>query len=161
MTRMAVLSDSHGDDLTLRWLLEQLWKRTGQIDGYVHCGDGVRDFERVQAYAADRDPAAFFCSVKGNCDFACDAPLQVLLPVDGHRLMVCHGHLQHVKYDLSYLDDAAAAAGCTVAVYGHTHQPNLEMRQVLLLNPGSVQDGRLALLEIRDDGKPWAKLMAF
>ena len=48
MLRALVLSDIHGDDTGLRWLLEQVWKDVGPIDAYLCLGDGVRDFERVE-----------------------------------------------------------------------------------------------------------------
>ncbi|MDO5436446.1 MAG: YfcE family phosphodiesterase [Clostridia bacterium] len=146
--RLLVLSDSHGNDTDLRWVLEQVWKRTGRIDAYVHCGDGCRDLDRAANIMLDRDPGAFLCAVRGNCDFSQDRPVQAIIPAGETRILVTHGHLYHVKSYLNDLDDAAKANGCSIALYGHTHTAAMDMRQALLVNPGSVENGRAALIEI-------------
>ena len=49
MMRALVLSDIHGEESRLRWMLEETWKMTGKIDGYFFLGDGVDgDVERVE-----------------------------------------------------------------------------------------------------------------
>ena len=52
------MSDTHGDENTLRWLLEQLWKTSGKIDVYLHLGDGVNDFWQVERFIGSHDPSA-------------------------------------------------------------------------------------------------------
>ncbi|MCQ2457224.1 MAG: metallophosphoesterase [Clostridia bacterium] len=158
--RLLVVSDSHGNDTDFRWVLEQAWKRTGRIDAYVHCGDGCRDFDRVANIMLDRDPGAFLCAVRGNCDFSSDRPLQAVIPAGDTRILVTHGHLYHVKSYLNDLDEAAKANGCAIALYGHTHTASMDTLQTLMINPGSVADGRAALLEITN-GRPRVDLLAF
>jgi predicted phosphodiesterase len=57
------------------------------------------------------------------------------------------GGLQfHVLHDISELDLDPAAVGYAAVVYGHSHQPSIEMRErVLFLNPGSAGPRRFKL----------------
>lgn len=151
MTRLLVLSDSHGDTDNLRWMLEQVWKQHGRIDGYIHCGDGARDFDQVQGMILDRDPRAFLCGVRGNCDFGEDRPLTAVLPVEKTRILVTHGHAFHVKSTTRDLNDEAVRQQCSLALYGHTHTADMEIRGALLVNPGAARDGRAAMVEINGD----------
>lgn len=159
--RALVMSDSHGSVDALRWLLEQCWQRVGPVDAYIHCGDGARDFEALQGLMLDRDANAALYSVRGNCDFlGADMPGVLVAPFGGTKLFVTHGHLYRVKSTLYQLDEAAEEHGCAIALYGHTHEPLVETRRTLMINPGSAADGRMALLEVTD-GRPRVNLMTF
>lgn len=159
--RCIVLSDSHGHDGNVRWMLEQLWKTTGPVDCYIHCGDGAYDFQRLENFIRARDEHAALYNVRGNCDFGIEGLQEKqVLSLGGARVLVTHGHRYHVKSTLTYLDDAARENGCTLALFGHTHQPTMEMRHALLVNPGSAADGRMALVEL-NDGKPRVNLLSF
>ena len=56
MMRALVLSDIHGEESQLRWMLEETWKMTGKIDGYFFLGDGVDDFAQAENFIRRRDP---------------------------------------------------------------------------------------------------------
>lgn len=159
--RCIVMSDTHGEDDTVRWALEQAWKEIGPVDCYIHCGDGAYDFMRLENFIRRRDEYAAMYGVAGNCD--CGVPdMQDYreLTLGGVKLFVTHGHRFHVKSDYAYLDKAAKERGCAVALFGHTHVPFWEQRQTLLINPGSARDGRLALLEI-NNGQLNFRLLAY
>ena len=158
--RLIVLSDSHGDDDTLRWMLEQCWKQVGPVDAYVHCGDGMWDFGRVEQFILRRDPTACLLGVKGNNDCGVDAPDRRVAHLGGAGIFITHGHNYRVKSTLDYVDRAAQEAGCSITLYGHTHIADMEMRRTLLINPGAACRGRLAVLEI-NDGKLRVDLLAF
>lgn len=55
MMRALVLSDIHGEESQLRWMLEETWKMTGKIDGYFFLGDGVDDFAQAENFIRRRD----------------------------------------------------------------------------------------------------------
>jgi predicted phosphodiesterase len=62
--------------------------------------------------------------------------------------------LLYVLHDADQLDLDPAAAGFSVVINGHTHQPSIAWRNgVLFLNPGSAgplsSSGTVALLHIR------------
>lgn len=158
--RALIVSDIHGDLTTLRWLLEMVWKQTGPIDFYICLGDGVREFERAENFIRERDEHALLCAVRGNCDVAVDAPDRMVIDVGGAKCFLTHGHYQRVKSTLYYLKDTARDAGCTIALYGHTHIPDVETGVPMCINPGSAADDRCALLEIVD-GRPRVQLLNF
>lgn len=155
-----VLSDIHGDEATLRVTLEKAWRRTGAVDAYFCLGDGVREFERQEMFMRAHNPDALMFAVRGNNDFAAvGTPDTMVVPFGGTKVFLTHGHYLRVKQTLEFLDRAAEESGCTVALYGHTHCPDVETRRTLMINPGAACDGRLALLEITD-GRPRVSLLS-
>ncbi len=130
MTKLLILSDSHGSTQAVRRILAAE-KDAGAV---IFLGDGLHDLELALAEA----PKTRVYSVAGNCDFGALEPLDGLAAFDGVVIFYTHGHMYGVKYDLDTLADAAAARGAEVALFGHTHIPLEEQRgTVLLFNPGS------------------------
>ena len=102
--RAIVLSDSHGDDTNLRWMLEQCWRMVGPVDAYIYCGDGARDFQRLENFIRARDEHALLIGVKGNCDFFDDVPEITQITLGGVKILVTHGHRFQVKRTYAALD---------------------------------------------------------
>ena len=146
--KIAVFSDSHGDTDELRWLAEEIVKEHGPINGFIHCGDGIHDFEHIQNYLIKINGPAEFWEVAGNCDFAPHLPDWKIVELEGIRVFLTHGHRFHVKSDLSEIDQFAVDKDCSLILYGHTHVANWEMRSCLLVNPGTAKKGRAALITI-------------
>ena len=159
MIRALILSDIHGEENNLRWLLEEVWKQVGPIDAYICLGDGVRDFDRAETFIRERDPHATMYAVRGNCDFTANHPDRQVIHLGGLKIYMTHGHIHRVKSCLDYLYGAARAEGVDIALYGHTHRANVEYTQPWMLNPGAAQDDCCALLEI-ENGKPHVKLIS-
>lgn len=148
--RAVILSDSHGMGYGLVQMLQRIWAMNpGKIDAYIHCGDGVSDVLRVTDVIHDRDPKAEIHFVRGNCDWLNedDAGVEEIFRFGGANVLLCHGHLYQVKRTLTWLDEEARSKECSVVLYGHTHEPNVEPRSALLVNPGSAQDGCFAILD--------------
>lgn len=160
MMRVIVLSDSHGEENNLRWMLEQCWKMIGPVDAYIHCGDGVREFQRLEGFIRARDEHALFVGVKGNCDYFEQASEIEEITLDGVKLLITHGHRFQVKSTYAALDMEARQRGCRAALFGHTHRPCVEQRSTLLVNPGSAANDTLALMTIAD-GQVSAEIMEF
>jgi len=56
------------------------------------------------------------------------------------------GLMFHVLHDIAELDVDPAAVGYAAVVYGHSHQPSIDLRAgVLFLNPGSAGPRRFRL----------------
>ena len=159
MTRALILSDIHGEENNLRWLLEEVWKTVGPIDAYICLGDGVRDFERAESFIRNRDEHATMYAVRGNCDFITSYPERLVIHLGGLKIYMTHGHIHRVKSGLDYLYGAARAEGVDIALYGHTHRANVEYTTPWLINPGAARDDRCALLEI-ENGKPYVKMIS-
>lgn len=129
--RIGVFSDSHGDiSPALR-----LQKELGHLDCLFHLGDYAADAQKLQAI--------FDCpcyGVRGNCDFGSSAPLQQLVVLGGKRFLLLHGHQFYDRTSLLYLAEQQQA---DMALYGHTHVPELSAdRARLILNPGSLSRPR-------------------
>lgn len=158
--KVIVVSDSHGEENNLRWLLEQCWKYVGPVGAYIHLGDGARDFQRLENFIRARDEHALLIGVKGNCDFFEDVPEITQATLGGVPILMTHGHRFQVKSTYAALDMEARQRGCQVALFGHTHRACMEQRHALLVNPGSAASDSLAILTI-DNGQVKAELMDF
>ena len=87
-------------------------------DALLHLGDGAGDLPRDCPGTA----------VRGNCDLASSAADKITLDLGGVKAFITHGHLYRVKYSVDSLVYAAMEAGASLALYGHTHIPNLCFR---------------------------------
>lgn len=157
--RILVVSDTHGKNTNLFDLL----KKVKPIDFLVHCGDsdGLEDY--IEEFSGC--PVVM---VRGNCDYACPLNADELITVPGHRIFVTHGHTYAVKSGLLNLCEKAAERGADIALYGHTHIPDLtELRGITMLNPGSLSEPRqigrkctYGIIDIDNDGKVYCALQA-
>ena len=128
--KLAVFSDSHGKtDGMLRAV------RESRPDRIIHLGDYARD-----AFAVERAfPELQHHCVRGNCDFAPDAPDSLLLSLEGKNILITHGHIHGVKSGLSALFAAAGKAGADIVLFGHTHKAlQCERDGVRFINPGAA-----------------------
>lgn len=135
MIKICVFSDSHGSSGPMIAAIKR-----EKPDLCFFLGDGERDLAAAQA----RFPKLPFYAVRGNCDWRSDQSESLVCTVGGVCIFAAHGHTYDVKYEpaLDSLSDAAAKAGASVALYGHTHQPFCAEREgILFVNPGSVGRG--------------------
>jgi len=154
--RIGVVSDTHG----MLDFLDCALAKMGQVDALIHLGDYTSDVPYIQ-----RHTQLQVYSVSGNCDAPDSAPGERVIVCDGVRLFLTHGHRYGVKRDGLRLIYRANELGCSAALYGHTHQPELNYEcGVLLINPGSLSRPRggsqvsCAVLEI-EDGEVQARLL--
>ena len=134
--RIIVVSDSHGDENSLREAFEQA-ARHGRIDIAVFLGDGIRDFDQFKSLKFWRDTVCY--AVKGNHDWSSFEENEILFTVNGACFFACHGHTRQVKYGIERLWFAARERGAAVALYGHTHCERIELEHDMhLINPGAV-----------------------
>ena len=153
--RIIVVSDTHQHTELLRRCVQQAID-DGPIDALIHCGDGVRDLEIVEAALMSANPNVRIYAVKGNCDLtAVGYPLSELADLGGVRALITHGHLYQVKHGLGKLAKAARELGVALAFFGHTHKTEfIEKHGVTLINPGSLASWDVsgtAYLEIQID----------
>lgn len=130
MKTLVVISDTHGNMTSV----ERLDPVFSESDFIVHLGDTSGDGNRIRAKYPRKTVL-----LNGNCDFMRLGDNQRVIRVEGVNLFACHGDRFGVKSDRKRLAEAAAALGCTVALYGHTHVPLAEeIGGVTLLNPGAL-----------------------
>ena len=141
MTRVLVVSDSHGDRARLAEILEM----NPRARWIIHLGDGAREAEDHLCCLTGKN----ICRVSGNCDFDPELAPEALCKIEGMTVFVCHGHTRGVKHSLSELYYAARERGARLALFGHTHEPLCEEREGLLMfNPGSAHSGSYGVIDI-------------
>lgn len=141
MMRVLIISDTHGHLDNLRKVV----KKIRQVDYCIHCGDVEGDEDVIPDIVGA--PCVF---VRGNNDFGGNLPKERIVTLEGHRIFVTHGHYYGVAWDTKTLVDLARKFDCEVAMYGHTHRPDVTIATkpggVTVINPGSLQyprqDGR-------------------
>ena len=144
--KILVLSDSHGLLSFMRLCISKI-----KPDHVVHLGDHYDDGEAM----AEENPHIRFHQVPGNCDrFRCDPTLPATLCYDigGVRLMMTHGHMQHVKTGIERLLADAVKMSAKAVLYGHTHQAQCYLRdeKMWVMNPGTCggYGGSVGVIEI-------------
>lgn len=138
MTRLVVLADTHMPGRARR-LPEEVVRAIQGADAIVHLGD----FTDVSVADALERMAPMY-AVHGNNDreeIRRRYPLRRDLTIDGHYLVLIHGHVG----GRSARAAARSIRGADIVLYGHSHLPHLERRDdVLHFNPGSPTDRRQA-----------------
>ena len=141
--KVLVLSDSHGN---LTNMVRAVEAESPHM--IVHLGDGWREARQLHG----QFPMLPFYQVPGNCDFRPSEPAEQLLFWEEKRVLICHGHtygvlsLIDILVDGRYVDVlragyAAEEENLDLFLFGHTHQPLVDMRgKTLFLNPGSIGD---------------------
>jgi len=141
-----VLSDIHSESEEAVAIVRE----NRGCDAIFFLGDGERGFELASSAASDTTE---IWQVAGNCDWY-SMEQGVLFPtIGGVKICITHGHGQGVKSKagISVLAEYAAANGCRVALFGHTHRRYIgEQQGVLLFNPGAVQSGDYGIMKIEN-----------
>lgn len=132
MKTAIVLSDTHGN----RRMIEKLYPLFEENDYIIHLGDGNRDMSEVYRAFPDK---TFVCN--GNCDFETPySKSEWIIEAEEVKIFACHGHKYRVKSSSDLLKEAAIKAGCSVALYGHTHRAEVEEADgLIVMNPGNGQ----------------------
>ena len=132
--KILVMSDSHG---TVKYALQAIEKEK-PFDLLVHLGDVQGHDQEIVAAAGC---SCYF--VRGNCDYDMQLPTFTVFQIGNHKVYAAHGHRNHVEYGTENLEFSALQNGCDIAMYGHTHVPDLrEKERITVLNPGSITSPR-------------------
>lgn len=131
MTRLLVFSDTHGRFTAMEKVLHE----TTGIDRYIHLGDYCRDARDLELRTGRR-----ILTVRGNNDFMDrKAEKEIILSIDGYRILLTHGHRHGVYYGHEEIVRKAKSENCDAVFYGHTHAFHMGMEEgVFFINPGSA-----------------------
>ena len=150
--KILVISDSHGRMDNVRTVLSKVDK----LDQIIHLGDiiGQDDILRDMCNC----PVTI---VRGNGDFSGDKKIAEIVEVGKYKIFATHGHMYGVDWGTDRLYYAAEENKCNIAMYGHTHVPELTSNGgVTILNPGSISLPRQTnrkpsyiIMEIDDSGE--------
>lgn len=152
--RLLIFSDTHG----LVQQAMEVYRREEErahIDQIVHLGDMVSDARALRVRLG-----VDVVNVPGNCDGSMARADEKVLETEWGNILLTHGHLEDVNYDLSKLAWRAEEEGCKAVFFGHTHRPHYTFDQgIYLLNPGSLTrprgnnpEGSYAVAEIGEQG---------
>lgn len=134
MMKVLVISDSHGNLDNV----EKIMNRHKKFDLVIHLGDIIGQDETLKSICG--------CPVKvvkGNCDYYTENKITEVFELEHNTIMATHGHHYSVDWGIDGLYYAAQENKCNIAMYGHTHIPEIfEQGDVTIINPGSVSRPR-------------------
>ena len=145
--KVLVLSDSHGDFYNVNKILQS--QPGAEVVFFL--GDGLNDIERCRL----NYPEKMFITVRGNCDWGSDAPIEQFFSIEGKKIMATHGHEYNVKFTYSEAIYRARENKCEVLLFGHTHNAVTAYDHGLyIMNPGSAHGygATYGLLDITQQG---------
>ncbi len=147
VSRVLVVSDTHGYDANLLFLLREM----GDFDMMIHCGDLEGSENRI------RSVAQCTCKmVRGNNDFLTEAPKNNEFEINGYKVWMTHGHYHRIYYGYDTIFQEAAGRGAQLVFCGHTHRPFIETRGgITVVNPGSLSYPR------QENHRPTYVIMTF
>ena len=129
MKTFVILSDTHRNTQPF----EKIATVLSECDCIVHLGDVASDAKTLMRLYPEKTYV-----LAGNNDFF-GGESEVVLDAEGRRIFACHGHRYGVKSGTERLVAAAKERLCDIALYGHTHEPEIrEEDGVLLINPGCM-----------------------
>ncbi len=129
--KVAVVSDTHG---RIEPFLNRLSKEK-DVEIIIHLGDTVEDAKNIQK----RTNLPMFV-VRGNNDYMdVNTPWRELVRINGHKILLTHGHREGVNYGLAKLYYLAKESDAEMVLFGHTHIYHYEeIEGIKILNPGSA-----------------------
>ncbi len=148
--RLVVISDSHKRG----WVVDKILQRETQARHIFFLGDVTADIEDFVYEYTDKK----FYIVSGNCDYFSQYPTTDIARICETNIFFTHGHTFGVKGGIGALSRAARTADCKIALYGHTHIPDIRYDDGLyIVNPGSCAQSRngansYAVIDIRENG---------
>jgi len=134
---IGILSDSH-DNLPMLERAVRLFNDAG-CDLVIHAGDFVAPFAALALAGLHAPVKAVF----GNCDGETAGLVDALASIGEIRMAPFRFEHQGLRVLLVHsnakLDGLLAAGACDVAVFGHTHRPEVVQKgKTLLINPGEA-----------------------
>ena len=128
--RLLIISDSHKNS----FIIDRIIRNQPDARHIFFLGDNVSDMEELKSEYTDR----IFHMVKGNCDGFTNYPDYDIVKLENQNILFTHGHNFSVKYGKTRLLEFAKNCGCSIALYGHTHIPDITYEEdIYLVNPGS------------------------
>ena len=129
--KLLIMSDSHRNIDYMLLAVEQT-----NPNAIMHLGDHTSDAVNLQR----RFPDTTVYIIRGNCDPNFSGEAALLLPVEGVKILLTHGHIFDVKTGLESLVEHAIQQEADLVLFGHTHKALIEQKNGLtLMNPGQMR----------------------
>lgn len=126
MTKLLVVSDTHGDDFLLENIIEL--EKPNYI---IHAGD----HELSKEWLDERN----ILFVKGNNDYHGEDVL--VLSINNKTIVLTHGHKQYSIFNWHHsLYEHFKKYNPDIIIYGHSHKEVIDKfnNQTFIINPGSI-----------------------
>lgn len=134
--RILVISDTHRNLSRVYKVINDI---RDKIEVVIHCGDVVEDADAIRNRYSDLR----VYNVRGNCDYGSAVPNENIFVIEGKRFFVTHGDMYGVNWSTDRLCYRGAEVGADVCLYGHTHIPDIEYYDgMVIMNPGSPTNPR-------------------
>ncbi len=125
--KLLITSDVHSDyEMLLKVINEHK-----DVDYHLNAGDMCLDPKVWERH--------HIVSVKGNNDFGSELPYMRVLDFEGVRILLTHGHIEHVKFGIERIKLKAKVNDVQIVIFGHTHDRYLMSEEgILFINPGAL-----------------------
>lgn len=131
--RILIVSDTHRKHGNLEAVLE----KEGPIDLFIHAGDVEEEYDIDAMIECPKHIVA------GNNDYFTYLPKEKEFCIGKYKVFLTHGHNYRLYAGTQYLEQAARQRKVDIVIYGHTHRPNIEYKDgLILINPGSISEPR-------------------
>ena len=131
--KVLIVSDSHGNKRLLQRVINM--EKPNKI---FFLGDHINDI-----YALKNTVEADICAVKGNVDYGMSGVEDLVLSLNGYKMLLTHGHKYRIKYDYYALYLKAMAYEVDFVFFGHTHTyTDFKENNIRFINPGSIAKPR-------------------
>lgn len=147
--KILVIGDTHGKLNKVRDIFEKL----NHIDLIAHTGDYLADAAKLET-----EFHVPVIATKGNCDGSYSSSDFELIQTECGNILLTHGHMEQVNFDLTKLMYKAMENNCKAVFYGHTHRAAVEESNgIWFVNPGSLtqprdgSDGTYAIARTSED----------
>lgn len=131
--KVLILSDSHGDKSIIKKAI-----KLEKPDKIFFLGDHINDI-----YDLERLITGDIFAVKGNVDYGMDGVEDLVLSLNGYKILLTHGHKYRIKYNYYSLYLKAKEYEVDYVFFGHTHTfIDFEENGIRFMNPGSIAKPR-------------------
>lgn len=144
MKKILIMSDTHLSRFIT--LPDILIKYLENMDMVIHAGD----FTSYEAYTHIKKLKPLIACWGNNDDWKLkqELPEKVLIPIEGVKIGVCHGHgisigLSRAQNTLNRAISTFSNADVNLVIFGHSHKCKLEeINGITYYNPGSCTNKR-------------------
>ena len=146
--KVLIISDSHGDRSLLKKVLD-----IEKPQKVFFLGDRINDI-----YALKITVDVDICAVKGNVDYGMEGVEDLVLSLNGYKMLLTHGHKYRIKHDYYSLYLKAMEYSVDFVFFGHTHTyTDFEENGIRFINPGSIakprdgEKGSYVIMELKNE----------
>lgn len=134
---LVAFGDIHGGTHNLMELVPVMER----ADGILFLGDGVSSLEILPRHLNKKLHA-----VRGNVDFFCKLPDELLVEIGGKTIFMAHGHTYGVKSSHDEIAKMTENYGADLCIYGHSHKYDRVVRKgVEVINVPPIGEKRTDL----------------